>query len=139
LNIIVILSNLVSQLAHSLCTGSLGDSALVRVYWPTDKCPLLRDDVVLVDSPGIDVSPNLDSWIDRHCLDADVFVLVANSESTLMLTVRFTMNINDVAKYLTSYMIFVLGKKFLFQSFRPVIKTQRFRIEQSMGRFGLRA
>nr|CAG4650746.1 EOG090X01A3 [Simocephalus serrulatus]SVE94079.1 EOG090X01A3 [Simocephalus serrulatus] len=76
----------VSQLAHSLCTGSLGDSSLVRVYWPTDKCPLLRDDVVLVDSPGIDVSPNLDSWIDRHCLDADVFVLVANSESTLMLT-----------------------------------------------------
>nr|CAG4647674.1 EOG090X01A3 [Moina brachiata]SVE92854.1 EOG090X01A3 [Moina brachiata] len=76
----------VSQLAHSLCTDSLGDSSLVRVYWPTDKCPLLRDDVVLVDSPGIDVSPNLDSWIDRHCLDADVFVLVANSESTLMLT-----------------------------------------------------
>nr|CAG4646047.1 EOG090X01A3 [Macrothrix elegans] len=76
----------VSQLAHSLCTDSLGDASLVRVYWPTDKCPLLRDDVVLVDSPGIDVSPNLDSWIDRHCLDADVFVLVANSESTLMLT-----------------------------------------------------
>ncbi len=43
--------------------------------------------MVLVDSPGIDVSPNLDSWIDRHCLDADVFVLVANAESTLMLTV----------------------------------------------------
>lgn len=82
---------IVSQLAHSLCTGSLGDSALMRVYWPTDKCPLLRDDVVLVDSPGIDVSPNLDSWIDRHCLDADVFVLVANSESTLMLTVQSNM------------------------------------------------
>ena len=77
----------VSQLASSLCTESLGDSSLVKVYWPTDKCPLLRDDVVLVDSPGIDVSPNLDSWIDRHCLDADVFVLVANAESTLMLAV----------------------------------------------------
>nr|CAG4635946.1 EOG090X01A3 [Eubosmina coregoni]SVE69640.1 EOG090X01A3 [Eubosmina coregoni] len=77
----------VSQLAHSLlCSDSLGDNSLVKVFWPTDKCPLLRDDVVLVDSPGIDVSPNLDSWIDRHCLDADVFVLVANSESTLMLT-----------------------------------------------------
>jgi len=76
----------VSQLASSLCTESLGDASLVKVYWPTDKCPLLRDDVVLVDSPGIDVSPNLDSWIDKHCLDADVFVLVANAESTLMLT-----------------------------------------------------
>ena len=37
-------------------------------------------------SPGIDVSPDLDSWIDKHCLDADVFVLVANAESTLMQT-----------------------------------------------------
>ena len=77
----------VAQLASSLCTESLGDASLVKVYWPTDKCPLLGDDVVLVDSPGIDVSPNLDSWIDKHCLDADVFVLVANAESTLMLTV----------------------------------------------------
>ena len=39
-------------------------------------------------SPGIDVTTELDSWIDKFCLDADVFVLVANSESTLMQTVR---------------------------------------------------
>jgi hypothetical protein len=65
----------------------LGESQLVHIYWPKDKCLLLRDDVVFVDSPGIDVSPNLDEWIDRHCLDADVFVLVANAESTLMLAV----------------------------------------------------
>jgi len=38
-------------------------------------------------SPGIDVSPDLDLLIDKHCLDADVFVLVANAESTLMVTV----------------------------------------------------
>lgn len=38
-------------------------------------------------SPGIDVTTELDSWIDKFCLDADVFVLVANSESTLMQTV----------------------------------------------------
>lgn len=35
----------------------------------------------------MDVTPNLDEWIDKHCLDADVFVLVANAESTLMVTV----------------------------------------------------
>ena len=52
--------------------------------------------MVLVDSPGIDVSPNLDSWIDRHCLDADVFVLVANAESTLMLTVSQSECISEV-------------------------------------------
>ena len=37
-----------------------------------------QDDVVFVDSPGIDVSPDLDIWIDKHCLDADVFILVGN-------------------------------------------------------------
>jgi len=34
------------------------------------------------------VSPDMDQWIDKFCLDADVFVLVANAESTLMQTVR---------------------------------------------------
>ena len=29
---------------------------------------------------------DLDEWIDKFCLDSDVFVLVANAESTLMLT-----------------------------------------------------
>jgi len=41
-----------------------------------------------VFSPGIDVSPDMDRWIDKFCLDADVFVLVANAESTLMQTVK---------------------------------------------------
>lgn len=72
---------------------------MVRIYWPKDKCLLLRDDVVFVDSPGIDVSPNLDEWIDRHCLDADVFVLVCNAESTLMLTV------SKLYLFLTSFII----------------------------------
>ena len=66
----------------------LGDSTLVRIHWPKTRCQLLRDDVVFVDSPGIDVSESLDEWIDKHCLDADVFVLVSNAESTLMNTVR---------------------------------------------------
>lgn len=42
---------------------------------------------LFIASPGIDVTTELDSWIDKFCLDADVFVLVANSESTLMQTV----------------------------------------------------
>jgi len=32
----------------------------------------------------------MDRWIDKFCLDADVFVLVANAESTLMQTVSLT-------------------------------------------------
>lgn len=79
----------VGQLAHALCKEKLNESQLVRVFWPKKRCLLLRDDVVFVDSPGVDVTPNLDEWIDKHCLDADVFVLVANAESTLMVTVSF--------------------------------------------------
>lgn len=77
----------VNQLAHALhMDESLDAGCLVRVFWPKTKCALLRDDLVLVDSPGTDVTSQLDSWIDKFCLDADVFVLVANSESTLMNT-----------------------------------------------------
>ncbi|KAG7282860.1 hypothetical protein CRUP_020698 [Coryphaenoides rupestris] len=77
----------VNQLAHALhMDESLDAGCLVRVFWPKTKCALLRDDLVLVDSPGTDVTTQLDSWIDKFCLDADVFVLVANSESTLMNT-----------------------------------------------------
>lgn len=90
----------VGHLAHALCEEKLSESTLVRVFWPRDKCLLLRDDVVLVDSPGIDVTPNLDEWIDKHCLDADVFVLVANAESTLMVTVSISIVINLSYPYL---------------------------------------
>ena len=90
----------ISHLAHALCNNRLGDSTLVRIHWPKSRCQLLRDDVVLVDSPGIDVSESLDEWIDKHCLDADVFVLVANSESTLMNTVRFiAVRLNIINSY----------------------------------------
>ncbi|XP_031470456.1 mitofusin-1 isoform X2 [Phasianus colchicus] len=79
----------VNQLAHALhMDKDLKAGCLVHVFWPKSKCALLRDDLVLVDSPGTDVTTELDSWIDKFCLDADVFVLVANSESTLMNTVR---------------------------------------------------
>jgi len=50
------------------------------VIWEAVCCCMLC-------SPGIDVSPDMDQWIDKFCLDADVFVLVANAESTLMQTV----------------------------------------------------
>uniref|UniRef100_A0A672PY18 Mitofusin-1-like n=1 Tax=Sinocyclocheilus grahami TaxID=75366 RepID=A0A672PY18_SINGR len=77
----------VNQLAHALHMDRNQDSGcLVRVFWPKAKCALLRDDLVLMDSPGTDVTSELDSWIDKFCLDADVFVLVANSESTIMNT-----------------------------------------------------
>ena len=52
------------------------------------------------DSPGIDVTPDLDDWIDKHCLDADVFVLVANAESTLMQTVSRSISLLKIRGYI---------------------------------------
>jgi len=76
-------------LGNALSDEKLDSSSLVRVLWPKEKCRLLKEDVLFVDSPGIDVSTDLDGWIDQQCLDADVFVLVVNAESTLTKTVSF--------------------------------------------------
>ncbi|XP_029341097.1 transmembrane GTPase Marf-like [Acyrthosiphon pisum] len=57
---------------------------LVHVYWPKENCGFLKDDVALVDSPGIDTTSCLDEWIGGHCINADAFVLVINAESTLI-------------------------------------------------------
>ncbi len=65
----------------------LDSNSLVRVLWPKERCRLLKEDVVFVDSPGIDVKSDLDAWIDQQCVDADVFVLVVNAESVLTRTV----------------------------------------------------
>lgn len=77
----------VKQLANALCSEKLCESSKIRIFWPRERCSLLASDVVFVDSPGVDVDVSLDDWIDNHCLDADVFVLVLNAESTMTLAV----------------------------------------------------
>ena len=99
----------VSHLANALTSDRMGDSTLVRIFWPKSKCTLLRDDVVLMDSPGIDVSANIDEWIDKHCLDADVFILVSNAESTLMRTEKAFFH--RVSQKLSRPNIFVLNNR----------------------------
>ncbi|XP_077204449.1 mitofusin-1 [Paroedura picta] len=100
----------VNQLAHALhMDKDLEAGCLVHVFWPKTKCALLRDDLVLVDSPGTDVTSELDSWIDKFCLDADVFVLVANSESTLMNTEKHFFH--KVNEKLSKPNIFILNNR----------------------------
>ncbi|XP_048832928.1 mitofusin-1b [Brienomyrus brachyistius] len=100
----------VNQLAHALhMDESLDAGCLVKVFWPKTKCALLRDDLVLLDSPGTDVTTQLDSWIEKFCLDADVFVLVANSESTLMNTEKHFFH--KVNSRLSKPNIFILNNR----------------------------
>ncbi|KAJ8948205.1 hypothetical protein NQ318_010481 [Aromia moschata] len=112
----------VGQLAHALCKEKLNESTLVRVYWPKNRCLLLRDDVVFVDSPGVDVTPNLDEWIDKHCLDADVFVLVANAESTLMVTEKNFFH--KVSTKLSKPNIFILNNRWDASATEPEFLDQ---------------
>ncbi|CAD5215909.1 unnamed protein product [Bursaphelenchus xylophilus] len=76
------------SVGHALSSGNsklkaMGQDSLLRIFYPKAGSKLLQNDVVIVDSPGVDLSPEFDSWIDKHCIDADVFVLVCNAESTL--------------------------------------------------------
>lgn len=122
----------VSQLANALNSETLGESTLVRIFWPKDKCNLLKDDVVLVDSPGIDVSPNLDLWIDKHCLNADVFVLVANAESTLMVTEKNFFH--KVSERLSKPNIFILNNRWDASASEPEIieKVRKQHLERNL-------
>uniref|UniRef100_A0A0K8TM46 Putative conserved plasma membrane protein n=1 Tax=Tabanus bromius TaxID=304241 RepID=A0A0K8TM46_TABBR len=99
----------IKQLANALSQEKLSESSLVRIFWPRERCSLLRDDVVFMDSPGVDVSPNLDDWIDNHCLNADVFVLVLNAESTMTLAEKSFFH--TVSQKLSKPNIFVLNNR----------------------------
>ncbi|XP_014879876.1 mitofusin-1-like, partial [Poecilia latipinna] len=60
-------------------------------------------------SPGTDVTLELDSWIDKFCLDADVFVLVGNAESTLMNTEKLFFH--KVSERISKPNVFILHNR----------------------------
>merc|ERR1719420_1660353 len=97
------------QLGSALCAEKLDSDAKVRIHWPVERCRLLGEEVVIIDSPGIDVEADLDEWIDKHCLDSDVFVLVANAESTIMLTEKKFFH--KVSERLSNPNIFILHNR----------------------------
>lgn len=70
----------ISQLGNALCEDKLDSSSVVRIFWPKERCKMLAEEVVIIDSPGIDVETDLDEWIDKFCLDSDVSFLVVLKE-----------------------------------------------------------
>ncbi|XP_076800179.1 mitofusin-2-like [Clavelina lepadiformis] len=112
----------VTQLSHALSQESMSSDSQIQIFWPKTKCPLLKDDVVLVDSPGIDVSSDIDQWIDNYCLDADVFILVANAESTLMLVEKkFFHQVNEK---LSKPNIFILNNRWDASASEPELMEE---------------
>ena len=77
----------------SLLPWSEIKSQSVQLHWPRDRSPLLKnDDVQIIDSPGVDVDADFDEWIEEHCSDADLFVLVLNSGKIDLQFLPFTKN-----------------------------------------------
>ncbi|XP_072164563.1 mitofusin-2-like [Diadema setosum] len=103
----------VGQLAHALANErdheACHQSSVLNIFWPKSRCHLLMNDVILLDSPGIDVEQDLDEWINNHCMDADVFVLVSNAESTLMRTEKSFFH--KVSDKLSKPNIFILNNR----------------------------
>ena len=88
------------DLSHALSATHLTTSTTVTLNWPSSRCPLLEHDLVIVDTPGVDIAGSFNDWIDENCSDADVFVLVANAESTIMM--REKAFFRDVARKVSS-------------------------------------
>ena len=75
------------------------------------------------------MSPNIDEWITKHCLNADVFVLVSNAESTLMNAVRES---SDMC--CQSLLYVCLGKELLPSRQRAIVETECVYSQQPLGR-----
>ncbi|XP_034488031.1 transmembrane GTPase fzo [Drosophila innubila] len=97
------------DLASAHSSQSLSAHRLLHVRWPSSSCNLLGHDVVLLDTPGVDVTAQLDECIDRHCLNADVFVLVLNAESTMSRVER--QFFEAVAQQLSRPNLFILNNR----------------------------
>uniref|UniRef100_A0A915PN07 Dynamin-type G domain-containing protein n=1 Tax=Setaria digitata TaxID=48799 RepID=A0A915PN07_9BILA len=134
------------RLGHAMSDSNvsltaMGQDSLLRVFYPKSASRLLQNDVVIVDrtikmimkffSPGVDLSPEFDSWIDKHCMDADVFVLVCNAESTL--TQAEKSFFHRVSAKLSRPNIFILNNRW-DASAAEVENMQQIR-EQHMTRF----
>lgn len=97
------------HLASAHSPQALSAHRMLRVRWPSSSCRLLAHDVVLLDTPGVDVTAQLDACIDRHCLNADVFVLVLNAESTMARVER--QFFESVAQQLSRPNLFILNNR----------------------------
>lgn len=98
-----------NDLASAHSPRALKPKTLLHVNMPRSRCPLLDYDVVLMDTPGVDVTAQLDDCLDRYCLDADVFILVLNAESTVSRVER--QFFKEVASRLSRPNLFILNNR----------------------------
>jgi mitofusin len=84
-------------------------SKWIRVFLPQDSCPLLREGVVLCDTPGIDGDKDSDEVLVSTCTDADVFVYVCDGTCTIENTEReYLLQVRDTFSNLTPNNLFIV-------------------------------
>ncbi|EDW25075.1 GL23042 [Drosophila persimilis] len=115
------------DLASAQSPRSLPPHTLLHVNMPRSRCILLDHDVVLMDTPGVDVTAQMDDCIDRYCLDADVFVLVINDESTMSRVER--QFFKEVPEKLSLPNLFILNNQLDMSSCQE-FEMQHFVLEQ---------
>ncbi|XP_017046387.1 transmembrane GTPase fzo isoform X2 [Drosophila ficusphila] len=98
-----------NELASAHSPRALKPRTLLYVNIPKSRCSLLDYDVVLMDTPGVDVTAQLDDCLDRYCMDADVFILVLNAESTISRVER--QFFKDVSSKLSRPNLFILNNR----------------------------
>ncbi|KRK04124.1 transmembrane GTPase fzo [Drosophila yakuba] len=97
------------ELASAHSPRALKPSTLLQVNMAKNRCSILDYDVVLMDTPGVDVTAQLDDCLDSYCMDADVFILVLNAESTVSRVER--QFFKDVASKLSRPNLFILNNR----------------------------
>ncbi|XP_017003011.2 transmembrane GTPase fzo [Drosophila takahashii] len=98
-----------NELASAHSPRALKPRTLLHVNMPRSRCSLLDYDVVLMDTPGVDVTAQLDDCLDSYCMDADVFILVLNAESTVSRVER--QFFKEVASKLSRPNLFILNNR----------------------------
>ncbi|XP_037715688.1 transmembrane GTPase fzo [Drosophila subpulchrella] len=98
-----------NELASAHSPRALKPRTLLQVNMPRSRCSLLDYDVVLMDTPGVDVTAQLDDCLDNYCMDADVFILVLNAESTVSRVEK--QFFKEVASKLSRPNLFILNNR----------------------------
>ncbi|XP_017072524.2 LOW QUALITY PROTEIN: transmembrane GTPase fzo [Drosophila eugracilis] len=97
------------DLASAHSPRALKPRTLLHVNMPRSRCALLDYDVVLMDTPGVDVTAQMDDCLDNYCMDADVFILVLNAESTVSRVEK--QFFKEVASKLSRPNLFILNNR----------------------------
>jgi len=102
----------VKKLAHALSSQSLGQNSYVEIFWKSEKGNFRENNIKLMDFPGLNFNKAVDVYIEKYCQDADVYVLVVDSEKGITNTVctrrGYNMLIHSlIFIYMYAYLLFI--------------------------------